>query len=227
MNHWWCLIPDLKVLKANHSFYRTFGVKPDETEGILIYDLGNRQWNIPGLKELLENILPKNSIFNDFEVEHNFETIGKKIMHLNAGWIYREADRTHLILLAIEDVTDREYYKRHLEEIVEKRTSELSAAMEAAEKSKVLAEASLCEIRKLKKQLEAEKAYLKEEIRLEYNHENIVGQSDAISYVFYKIEQIAGTDTNILILGETGTGKELVARAVHSLSSRKDQALVK
>jgi len=218
---------DLKVMKANHSFYRTFGVKPDGTEGVLIYDLGNRQWNIPSLKELLENILPKNSIFNDFEVEHNFETIGKKIMHLNAGRIYREADRTHLILLAIEDVTEREYYKRHLEEIVEKRTSELSAAMEEAKKNRVTAEESLCEIRKLKRQLEAEKAYLKEEIRLEYNHENIVGHSDAISYVFYKIEQIACTDTNVLILGETGTGKELIARAIHSLSPRKDQALVK
>ena len=78
------LDPDLKVVKANDSFYRTFSVKPDETEGTLIYDLGNRQWNIPKLKELLEDILPQNSLFHDFEVEHNFETIGRKIMHLNA-----------------------------------------------------------------------------------------------------------------------------------------------
>jgi chemotaxis protein methyltransferase CheR len=75
---------DLKVVKANHSFYRTFKVKPEGTEGILIYDLGNRQWNIPKLRELLEDILPQNSIFNDFEVEHNFEAIGRKIMLLNA-----------------------------------------------------------------------------------------------------------------------------------------------
>ena len=69
---------DLKIVKANHSFYQTFNVKPDETEGILIYDLGNRQWNIPKLRELLEDILPENSVFHDFEVEHNFETIGPK-----------------------------------------------------------------------------------------------------------------------------------------------------
>ncbi|MFC1515210.1 sigma-54 interaction domain-containing protein [Thermodesulfobacteriota bacterium] len=218
---------DLKVVKANPSFYRTFNVKPDETEGILIYDLGNRQWDIPKLRELLEDILPQNAIFNDFEVEHAFETIGRKIMHLNARRINSEVKQIQLILLAIEDVTEREYYKRHLEEIVEKRTAELRVAMEEAEKSKHLTEAALYEIKKLKEQLEAERAYLQEEIKLEYNHENIIGQSNAINYVYYKVEQIAGTDTNVLVLGETGTGKELVARAIHGLSLRKDRALVK
>jgi formate hydrogenlyase transcriptional activator len=62
---------------------------------------------------------------------------------------------------------------------------------------------------------------------LEYNHENIIGKSNEINYVFYMIEQIANTDTSVLVLGETGTGKELVARAIHSLSLRKDRALVK
>jgi chemotaxis protein methyltransferase CheR len=62
---------------------------------------------------------------------------------------------------------------------------------------------------------------------LEYNHENIIGQSDALKYVLYKVEQIANTDTTVLVLGETGTGKELVARAIHGLSSRKNRALVK
>ncbi len=75
--------------------------------------------------------------------------------------------------------------------------------------------------------MEAERAYLQEEIKLEYNHENIIGQSDGIRYVLYKVEQIAGSDTIVLVLGETGTGKELVARAIHSLSLRKDRALVK
>ena len=218
---------DLKVVKANHSFYQTFNVKPDETEGILIYDLGNRQWDIPKLRELLEDTLLETSAFNDFEVEHDFETIGRKIMHLNARRIDREANQTQLILLAIEDVTEREYYKRHLEEIVENRTAELRVAREAAEERKHVAETALHEIERLKEQLEAERAYLQEEIQLEYNHENIIGQSNAINYVFYKVEQIAGTETNVLVLGETGTGKELVARAIHGLSLRKDRALVK
>jgi transcriptional regulator with GAF, ATPase, and Fis domain len=218
---------DLKVVKANHSFYQTFKVKPEGTEGILIYDLGNRQWDIPKLRELLEDILPQNSTFNDFEVEHNFETIGRKIMHLNARRIYRESKQTQMILLAIEDVTEREYYKRHLEELVEKRTAEIRAAREEAEKGKQIAEASLFEIKKLKDQLEAERAYLQEEIKLEYNHENIIGQSDGINYVLYKVEQIARSNTIVLVLGETGTGKELVARAIHGLSLRKERTLVK
>jgi len=200
------LDPDLKVVTANHTFYRTFNVNPDETEGVLIYDLGNRQWDIPRLRKLLEDILPQNTSFHDFEVEHTFETIGPKIMHLNARRIYGQGKQTDMILLAIEDVTEREYHKRHLEELVEERTDE---------------------IRKLKDQLEAERAYLQEEIKLEFNHENIIGQSNEIKYVFYKVEQIAATDTNVLVLGETGTGKELVARSIHSLSGRKDRALVK
>ena len=218
---------NLKVLKANLSFYRTFKVKPEETDGISIYDLGNRQWDIPKLRELLEDILPQNSIFNDFEVEHNFLTIGKKIMHLNARRIYSGAKKTELILLAIEDVTEREYYKRHLEELVEQKTSEIRMAREEAEKGRQAAETALYEIEKLREQLEAERAYLQEEIKLEYNHENIIGQSDGINYILYKVEQIAPSDTIVLVLGETGTGKELVARAIHELSLRKGRALMK
>jgi transcriptional regulator with GAF, ATPase, and Fis domain len=217
----------LRVLKANHSFYRTFNVKPDETEGILIYDLGNGQWNIPKLRELLEDILPQNSVLNDFEVEHIFETIGRKIMHLNARRIYGKSNQTQLILLAIEDVTEREYYKRDLEELVKKRTAELIVAREEAENRKQIAETALSEIKKLKDQLEAEREYLQEEIKLEYNHENIIGQSDGLKYVLYKVEQIAKSNTIVLVLGETGTGKELVARAIHGLSLRKNRALVK
>ena len=87
--------------------------------------------------------------------------------------------------------------------------------------------AALSEIQKLKEQLEAERAYLQEEIKLQYNHENIVGGSNEINYVFYKVEQIAPSDTTVLILGETGTGKELVARAIHGLSLRRHRALIK
>jgi PAS domain S-box-containing protein len=86
---------------------------------------------------------------------------------------------------------------------------------------------ALSEIKELKEKLEVERAYLQEEIKLEYNYENIVGQSDGLKYVLYKVEQIAPGDTTVLVLGETGTGKELVARAIHGLSPRKNRALVK
>jgi len=83
------------------------------------------------------------------------------------------------------------------------------------------------EIKQLKNQLEAETAYLQEEIRLEHNYEGIIGQSAAIQYVLYKIEQVAATETTVLVLGENGTGKELVCRAIHSHSPRKARPLVK
>ena len=86
---------------------------------------------------------------------------------------------------------------------------------------------ALSEIKELKEKLEVERAYLQEEIKLEYNYENIIGQSDGLKYVLYKVEQIAPSDTTVLVLGETGTGKELVSRAIHGLSPRKDRALVK
>lgn len=217
----------LKVVGANPSFYHNFHVTPENTEGTLIYNLGNGQWNIPKLRELLEDVLPQNSVFNDFEVEHSFESIGQKIMHLNARKIYPQPSHAQLILLAIEDVTEREYYKRNLERLVEARTSELAMAHGEMEKEKEVAVSALLEIKKLKKQLEGEKAYLNDEIKLEHNHENIIGKSDALKYVLYKVEQIAATDTTVLVLGETGTGKELVARAIHHSSLRKNRALIK
>ncbi len=218
---------DFRVVKANQAFFTIFDVNPDDTEGTIIYELANHQWDIPRLRELLETILPQNTVFKDFEVEHTFDDIGFKLLHLNARRIYNKENEASLILLSIEDVTEREYYKRNLEEVVAKRTNELRASQKKAETNKQAAETALVEIQQLKNQLEAERAYLQEEIKLEFNHENIIGRSDEIKYVFYKVEQIAATDTNVLVLGETGTGKELVARAIHSLSKRKDRAMVK
>ena len=223
----WFLTRDLKVVRANHAFYRTFAINADEVEGKTIYDLGNRQWDIPRLRELLENILPENSKFDDFELEHKFGSLGYKILHLNARLIFREENRDQFIFLAIADVTDSEYNRRGLEQLVEKRLVDLIEAKEEAEARKQLAERSLLEIKKLKEQLEAERAYLQDEIKLEYNHENIIGKSEVLKAVYHKIEQISRSDTTVLILGETGTGKELVARALHSSSLRKNRALIK
>ena len=98
---------DLRVRRANRSFYRTFKVAPEDTEGRLVYELGNRQWDIPALRSLLEEILPKNTAFDDFEVEHRFESIGRKVMLLNARRVYRHGNHTESILLAVEDITER------------------------------------------------------------------------------------------------------------------------
>ena len=98
---------NLEVLKANRTFYETFRATQEETEGRLIYDLGNGQWNIPKLRELLENILPAHSTFRDFEVTHEFEHVGRKVMLLNASEIFNPNAQARTILLAIEDATDR------------------------------------------------------------------------------------------------------------------------
>jgi len=98
---------DLRVNTANEAFYKNFQVAPEETEGTLIYDLGNRQWNIPKLRELLEDILPKNNLFNDFEITHEFETIGHRTMLLNARRMENETGQPLQIVLAIEDITKR------------------------------------------------------------------------------------------------------------------------
>ena len=83
------------------------------------------------------------------------------------------------------------------------------------------------ELHQLKNQLEAENIYLQQELQLDEQHGEIVGQSDAIKYVLFKITQVAPTDSTVLITGETGTGKELAARAIHGASSRKDRPLIK
>jgi two-component system CheB/CheR fusion protein len=98
---------NLQVVKANKTFYETFQAAREETEERLIYDLGNGQWNIPKLRELLESILPAHSTFRDFEVTHDFERVGRKVMLLNASEIFNPNAQARTILLAIEDATDR------------------------------------------------------------------------------------------------------------------------
>lgn len=93
---------DLRVISANSSFYSTFQISPEETENKFIYDIGNRQWDIPRLREMLEEVLSKNTYFKDFEVDHIFPDIGRKVMSLNARRIYQEGVGTERILLAIE-----------------------------------------------------------------------------------------------------------------------------
>src|SRR4051794_41057969 len=79
----------LRVVRASREFHRTFAVSPAETEGRLVYELGNRQRDIPRLRTLLEEILPRETTFRDFEVEHDFERVGRKVMLLNARKVYR------------------------------------------------------------------------------------------------------------------------------------------
>jgi PAS domain S-box-containing protein len=338
------LTPDLRVITANHSFYETFQVTPEETEGRFVYSLGNHAWDIPSLRELLEKIIPQNTHFNDFEVDHEFPVIGRRTMLLNARRIYREGKGTDRILLALEDITEKKQseealkvsetrYRRLFETaqdgilILESETGRISDVnpflvemlgysheeflgkklweigpfknIEAAKAAfgelqskgyvrhddlpletkdgrpiavefvsnvylvnhlkviqcnirniterKRIAEAlqqahnelerrveertvelrtALSEIKTMKDQLEAENIYFRQEIKMKHQFDHILGQSDGLKYVLYRAEQVAPTNTTVLILGETGTGKELVAAAIHNMSPRKDRPLI-
>jgi two-component system CheB/CheR fusion protein len=146
---------DLRVKSANKAFYKKFGVVEEQTEGVLLYDLGNKQWNIPALRELLEDIIPKNSHFYNYEVKHTFLNLGEKIMSLNASRIIQKAHREQLILLIIADITEvrhlilekelkekallkkeireRKTEKLRLEKAVDERTRELKEANQSLE----------------------------------------------------------------------------------------------
>lgn len=103
----------LCVITANNAFYQTFKVQKKDTEGKLIYKLGNNQWDAPGLRKLLEQILPKHRVMSDYEISHNFPMLGHKTMLLNA----RQVDSKQLILLAIEDVTIQKKLIKDSEEL--------------------------------------------------------------------------------------------------------------
>src|SRR3989440_8992339 len=104
----------LRVRSANGAYYQTFHVTPAESEGRLIYELGNGQWDIPDLRTLLEDIVPKSSVFDDFELEHTFPVIGRRVMLLNARKL-QAGRHGELLVLAMEDVTAR---KRAEEELL-------------------------------------------------------------------------------------------------------------
>ena len=119
----------LTVVSANPTFYQNFKVTPKETENVLLYDLGNGQWNIPELRKLLKEILPDKKVVKDYEVSHIFETLGQRTMLINASQI----DSVQLIILAIEDVSEKEAlqaklrdYTENLENLIMKRTEELA-----------------------------------------------------------------------------------------------------
>ena len=97
---------DLRVTRANPAFYRDFQVNPGDTENRLIYELGNRQWDIPALRSLLNEVTRKNARVDDFEVRHEFPHLGPRAMLLNARWVESQEGRK-TIILSIEDVTDR------------------------------------------------------------------------------------------------------------------------
>ncbi len=135
---------DLRIRSANKAFYKKFMVLRKETEGKLLYELGNHQWDIASLRELLENIIQKDASFNDYLITHVFPKIGKKSMLLNARRIIQKSQNEHLILLAFTDVTEsirkRRAEKKGLENIISERTTQLEESYKTLEEKNVFLE---------------------------------------------------------------------------------------
>ncbi len=106
---------DLSVKSANRAFYSIFRVRQEDTEGKLLYDLGNRQWDIPQLRQMLESVIGQNANVQSFEVTHTFPEIGEKVMRLNARKVVQH-QRQEAVLLAVEDITDHRRAQQLLEE---------------------------------------------------------------------------------------------------------------
>ena len=136
------LTPGLRVRSANPAFYHLFQVRPAETEGQLLYQLGHGQWDIPALRRLLEELLPQQAILTDYEVTHTFAQLGSRTILLNA----RRLDHVPLILLAMEDITVRTHAEASLQQqqaALERQVQERTAALhrEMAERQRLEREA--------------------------------------------------------------------------------------
>jgi PAS domain S-box-containing protein len=173
---------ELRVRSANRSFYETFKVEPADTEGRSVYELGNGQWNIPALRTLLEETLPLQSSFDDFEVQHDFTHIGPKTMLLNARCFPPEG-RFEAILLAIEDITDRKRTEAVL----------LDSARQKDEINAKLAMAHDRVSRDLKAAAKVQETYLPHELP------RVPGT--AFAWIYRPCDDLGGDGLNVIPLG--------------------------
>jgi len=117
---------EMRVISANRAFYELFKVSPEETEKRSLYELGNRQWDIPELRRLLKDVVEKNASFQEYVVVHDFPLIGRRIMMLRARQMRTAAEEKPMILLAIEDVTERQMMETQLKRSIDIQTAIIS-----------------------------------------------------------------------------------------------------
>jgi chemotaxis protein methyltransferase CheR len=112
---------NLRVVAASRSFYQTFAVAPGETQGRLFYELANGQWSIPALRKLLEEVIPQHRIVEGYEIEHDFASIGRRTLLLNARQVFDEANPSSALLLAMEDITGRRAAEREKDDLLREK----------------------------------------------------------------------------------------------------------
>lgn len=190
-----------KIVYINPAGARLFGAAtPDEIIGKSILSLVHPD-HVEVVKERIRQIEEVGTP-EEANIELKFVRIDGKVIEVKASRTLITYQGQPAVQVATSDITER----KHAEEALKK---------------------ALTEVESLKNRLQAENVYLREEIKTEYNFDEIIGEHKSIINVLHNIEKVAPTDTTVLIKGETGTGKELIARAVHNLSLRKDRPLVK
>ena len=213
---------DCKVTDWNDQAQNLFGWSREEVLGKVFFDFLVPESERTMVEEIVGKLLK--GTLPSYAVNQNLTKSGETVLcEWNNSMLYDSAGNvTEVISLAL-DITE----KKRIEDVLRKTNVELEQEVVEHKQTEEELRKALEEIEKLKEQLQADYTYLREEIKLEHNFNEIIGESNALKYVLFKIEQIANIDTTVLILGETGTGKELVARAIHNMSPRKNRPLVK
>lgn len=193
--------PSLKMIRVNRALCRMLGYDEEELIGRNFVDMLHPKDVDVSMKYIVDVLAEK---IDSYSLERRY--IGKKT---NVIWANTSAS------LIRDSQGEPLYWMGIVENITEKKLAE--TALQGA----------LSELNLLKNRLQAENVYLQEEIRLSNNFDEIIGKNKGVRKALRRVEQVAATDSTVLVLGETGTGKELIARAVHDLSQRKNRPLVK
>ena len=213
---------DCRVTGWNDQAKKLFGWSEEEVLGRSFFDFLVPESERAVVEQVVKGL--RKGVLPSYAVNQNLTKSGENVLcEWNNEMLYdAEGNVTEVISLAL-DITE----KKRIEDALRKTNADLEQEVAKHERTEEELRKALKEIEKLQEQLQADYTYLREEIKLEHNFNEIIGKSNALKYVLFKIEQIAGIDTTVLVLGETGTGKELVARAIHNMSPRRNRPLVK
>jgi len=232
--------PDGRIVRFNKACERTTGYSFEEVKGRHFWDLLLAPEETEDVRRVFAEL--RAGQFPNTHENHWIAKDGSRrmIRWSNTCLTDDAGDIEHVIGTGI-DITDLKDTQRalmdhreHLEDLVEERAAELVVShrrleqeVDIRKKAEEDLRRALAEVARLKDRLEAENVYLKETIRSSHDFDEIVGESAVMRDVLYRVEQVASTDATVLILGETGTGKELIAHAIHNRSRRKDRPLVR
>jgi len=197
-----CLVSlEGRLVMVNNQMCKMFGYSKEELEAMSTEDLAHPE----------DLGISPNYIQQAISGSADRQRFVKRYVHKDGHIVWGEVSST----IIRNDEGNPQYFISYVLDITERKQAEIELRN------------AFKEIEQLKTRLHAESAYLQDEIKLEHNFENIIGNSNALEYVLYRVAEVAPTDAPVLIMGETGTGKELIARAIHNVSSRNKRALVK